>query len=306
MSSLPARANLAGTPSNATAKAALASQFDFVAQRLAAGTSGAGTATIAELLSARQSLGIVVPRGHLAGCTLSTAGSSATMSIAAGQAVDSTNTVLMDLSATSKTTSAWAAGSATGGLDTGAIANSTWYHFYAIRRPDTGVVDVIFSTNASAPTLPTNYTQYRRIGSGRTNGSAQWIKFIQIGDTFMLDTPVQDVSTGTPGNLAFNAALPSAPIGVRVEAVIAAGVVDTASTDIAYISDLSTADLAPSPTASPGFSTRNHVANVWSYSILRVHTNTSSQVRVRFATGAATATLKINTLGWIDTRGQFA
>jgi hypothetical protein len=74
MSALPARTELSGTPTNAAAKAALAAQYDFVAQRLAAGTSGAGTATAAELQTSRESLGILIPRGHLAGLALSTAG----------------------------------------------------------------------------------------------------------------------------------------------------------------------------------------------------------------------------------------
>lgn len=60
MSTLPARADIAGTPDNATAKAALSSIFDFVAQRLAAGTSGAGTASAPELATARSSLGLAI------------------------------------------------------------------------------------------------------------------------------------------------------------------------------------------------------------------------------------------------------
>jgi hypothetical protein len=58
MSSLPTRTDISGTPSNATAKAALSALYDFVAQRWARGTSGAGTATAAELASARDSLGV--------------------------------------------------------------------------------------------------------------------------------------------------------------------------------------------------------------------------------------------------------
>lgn len=58
MSSLPSRDNIAGTPTNAVAKAALAAIYDFVAQRLARGTTGAGSATATELASARDSLGV--------------------------------------------------------------------------------------------------------------------------------------------------------------------------------------------------------------------------------------------------------
>lgn len=58
MSALPSRATLAGSPSRATLQSLLLSIYDVVAQRLAAGTSGAGTASAAELLLARNSLGL--------------------------------------------------------------------------------------------------------------------------------------------------------------------------------------------------------------------------------------------------------
>ena len=59
-------------------------------------------------------------------------------------------------------------------MDTGSVANNTWYHVHLIKRPVTGVVDVLFSLSATAPTLPTSYTIFRRIGSMRTDGSARW------------------------------------------------------------------------------------------------------------------------------------
>ena len=46
----------------------------------------------------------------------------------------------------------------------GSISNSTYYA-YLIQRPDTLVTDVIFSLSSSAPSLPTDYTRYQRIGS---------------------------------------------------------------------------------------------------------------------------------------------
>lgn len=59
-------------------------------------------------------------------------------------------------SITKNTNSAWAVGSGNGSLDTGSIANSTYYG-YVIQRSDTGVVDVITSLSSSSPTMPTNY-----------------------------------------------------------------------------------------------------------------------------------------------------
>lgn len=59
MSAPPVRANLfpVGSLSPANAKAYFAALYDFVVQRLAAGTAGAGTASSAELSATRASLG---------------------------------------------------------------------------------------------------------------------------------------------------------------------------------------------------------------------------------------------------------
>lgn len=245
-------------------------------------------------------------RGLLSGATLSTAGGSGTMSIAAGAAQDSTNAYWMALaSAFTKTTGAWAVGTGNGGkLSAAAAANNTVYHWFLIARTDTGVIDVGFDLSPTAPTMPTNYTLFRRIGSWLTDGSAQWRLIIQDGDEFNYSTPIQDVSTGNPGSSAVTATLASMPTGVRLEARISAGVIDTGTTDTAYFSDLSTADLAPSATASPGCTIISQVANRYAYVEWRGMTNTSAQVRYRVGTGGVNSTIKINTLGWIDTRGR--
>jgi hypothetical protein len=248
-------------------------------------------------------------RGHLAGLTLSTAGSSATMTIAEGQAADSTNAALINLAASiSKTTSSWAVGSGNGGLDTGTIANNTWYHFYAIRRPDTGVVDVCFSTSASSPTLPTNYTQYRRIGSGKTNGSAQWTKFVQDGDLFQWDAAVLDVDVTSPGTSAVSRTL-SVPTGVNVMALFNYAAYDPTNANQigAYFSDLAVSDQAPIATAAPLASGVSQGASaIGGLNRLDVRTNTSAQIRSRMTTSSGTSVLRIATLGWIDKRGKDA
>jgi hypothetical protein len=58
MSSLPTRTDISGTPSKATLQTALSSIYDFVAQRFALGTTGAGSASPAELAAARSSIGV--------------------------------------------------------------------------------------------------------------------------------------------------------------------------------------------------------------------------------------------------------
>lgn len=66
MSSPPVRTDFSGTPSNASAKARDVALFDFLMQRLAAGTAGAGAASSAELALARDSMGV----GAIAGRNL--------------------------------------------------------------------------------------------------------------------------------------------------------------------------------------------------------------------------------------------
>jgi len=59
-------------------------------------------------------------------------------------------------SITKNTNNAWSVGTGNGSLDTGAIANSTYYG-YVIQRSDTGVVDVLTSLSSTSPTMPANY-----------------------------------------------------------------------------------------------------------------------------------------------------
>jgi hypothetical protein len=269
------------------------------------GRTGAVTAT-----------GTDVPlRNYLAGLTLSTAGSSATFGIAAGVATDSTNVSLMALaSAYTKTTSAWAVGTAAGSLDTGSIANSTWYHIYEIQRPDTGVVDIAISLSASAPTtggsIPASYTLFRRIGSMKTNGSAQWTKFIQTGDTFKWDAPVADLTAaGNPGTAAVTRTI-STPLGVITEAILSVlGSALNASTDspgAIFISDLATSDNVAGTGAFSIWYASAFTGVMQVGGEVHVNTNISSQVRSRLSTSTSGTALYITTLGWVDRRGRDA
>lgn len=247
-------------------------------------------------------------RSYLAGLTLSTAGSSATMSIAAGVATDSTNVSMMTLAAFTKTTSAWTLGSAGGGLDTGAIANGTWYHFFEIQRPDTGVVDVVFSLSATAPTMPTSYTLKRNIASWKTNGSAQWVSVLQDGDLFQWLTPILDVNdtSGTRGNSAVTVVLASVPTGKNVIALMNVQTQNNtgANTNV-YLSDLATVDLAASTSAAPLASAGGSVISVpFIQGIMQVRTDTAASIRSRL--NSTTGQLLITTLGWIDRRGRDA
>lgn len=241
---------------------------------------------------ARKAIGVGALR-KIDGMGLSTAGGSATMSIAAGNAMDSTRADLMVLTAIAKTTAAWALGTAAGGLDTGAIATSTWYYFYAIRRPDTGVVDVTFSLSSAAPALPAAYTQHRYLGAGFTDGAGAWTAFTQTGDCFKWGTPVLDVSAAN-SVIAVTTTL-SVPRGRKMLAETNVYLAASFGNDAVYLSDLSLADVPPTATVAPlaTITTPGGAASVM--------TNTSAQIRRR---GSATTNINIATTGWIDRRDQ--
>lgn len=326
-----------------------------------AGLQFADTSVISSLL-----------RNYLAGLTLSTAGSSATMTIAPGQASDSTNLILMNLlTAIAKTTAAWALGSTVGGLDTGTIRNTavgatcsyattvmtctviptsgtfavgqeiqavgvapgttiaslgtgtgglgtynlsttpgtiaaettaglSWYYWYLIRRPDTGVIDVVFSLSSVSPTLPTSYTQFRYIGAAITNGSSQWTGFIQVGDEFYWATPISEFN----GNSATTAVLlrVTVPSGKKVKLSGSVYYASGASgSQVIYLSDPDVNDIAPGSGTAFSIS-YSGAASGSAGASFKCWTNASGQIRKReFIAGIQTILLN---LGWADPRGK--
>ena len=307
-------------------------------------------------------------RSYLAGLTLSTAGASATMTIAAGQATDSTNVVSITLAASiNKTTAAWAVATNNGGLDTGTIRASaltatcsfattvmtctiapasgnfavgqvitgnglpantvisslgtgaggtgtynlsttpgtiaaqtanglSFYYFYSIRRPDTGIIDVVFSLNSTTPTLPANYTQYRYIGAGITSGASQWMAFTQQDDEFWLSTPLADLNA-VAGTTTATLLTTSIPQGKKLKGIFN---LTSSNGNATYISDPTNADLAASGGAAPGIS-GGVLGTVGAGNFATCYTNTTSQIRHREIN---TNVQLIVTLGWVDTRGK--
>ena len=245
--------------------------------------------------------------GHLFGLTLSN-GTDATndINIAAGKCRNDVNTDDMSLASvlTKQLDATWAVGTNQGGLDTGSIANTT-YHIWLIKRSDTGVVDALFSASATAPSMPANYDQKRRIGSiVRSSGAI--IAFVQDGDNFMWVTPILDVTATNPGTAAVTRTL-TLPTGIRVQAKTVATGSGSLATDEPggiYLSDLSLADVAASVSNHNLYSYNG--AGTYTGGSISVMTNTSAQIRSRVEISTAATTLRIQTHGWIDTRGRLA
>ena len=249
--------------------------------------------------AASGAVGAFVLRSYLAGLQLSTAGASASFGVAAGQAADATNAAMIALAAAlAKTTAAWAAGTGNGALDTGTIANNAWYHVYLIKRADTGTVDVLVSLSATSPSLPANYTLSRRIGSMRTDGSANWRAFLQTGDSFLI-APVTDyssTSTLSPTLTAF-----SVPTGIVVQPIFATslGVGSAGNMELLLAPGANASLLAKF--ACTGTSGTTHDGQT----AVGPPTNTSAQLYVSVTlTSGSIVEGTILTKGWVDRRGQ--
>lgn len=263
------------------------------------GTSAISFNTVPQVAIVAYAEDIIPIDGSIFGLTLSTAGSSATFTVATGWAADSTAVnVLRRYTSLAKTTSAWAVGAA-GSLDTGAIAASTWYHVYVIKRLDTGVTDILTSLSATAPTMPANYTLKRRIGCMKTDGSSLWTAFTHLGDEFLWASPPLDANAVSVPNGSAALATFSCPLGIQTNVLLEGYGACTAISQ-AYLSSPDQTDIV-TPNGTTVIVTTAGGFGGFSSSI---RTNTSSQIRWR--ANAAAFTINASTRGWIDTRGRFA
>jgi len=259
----------------------------------------------------------IVAPGLIFGLTLSNGtDTSHDIDIAVGQCssdnAGADDVQTMDLAAvlTKQIDAAWAVGDDAGGLDTGTVANSTWYHVFLIKRSDTGVVDALFSTSATTPTMPTNYDFQRRIGSVLTDGSANITQFLQYGDDFLWLSNVADVVTANPGTSQVTEAM-SVPTGLAIKGLFTANLYDTdvasGGSNILQVNELARTDNAANTqhgTIVYGIPTTGEQGG--GHATLEVWTNTSAQIGYRVSTSDAGITVIINTKGWTDTRGRLS
>jgi len=235
-------------------------------------------------------------QGHIGGLALSNDGTSPTTVIdtSAGVATSDDATAMMKLASFTKSTAAWAVGGGNGCLDSGSVATATWYHLFVIERTDTGVVDELCSTSATAPTLPTSYTKKRRIGSFKTDGSAHILAFTQYGTgtirQYLWASAPRDqngaaVPTGTPSLFT----LASLPSGIKVRAILNITIPGT----LCVVGFMEPDSLSPTDgNASVVTSGRQ-----WNGRI-ELRTNTAQQIAAN--TNVASVTFNATTIGWYD------
>lgn len=235
-------------------------------------------------------------RGHLAGLTLSRSDAS-TIGITSGICLDSTNVTPIGFTTswTKKTAGSWASGTGSNGMGQGlTIANSTWYHVFAIIR--SGSPDFYFDTSVTAANAPAGTTAYRRIGSFLTNGSAQILDFKQVGDEFIWRAGIADISTTLLGTTPALFVI-SVPPGIQVLArcrVLYSNSATGAALTVYSPEETTTPTLGNFNTSSAGNDARGEVL---------VRTNTLQHIEA-VSTQAANNTFIANTIGYFDYRGR--
>lgn len=200
--------------------------------------------------------------------------------------------------------------STTGALPTGITAGVTYFvltvptvNTYTISASQGGAaINTTGSqsgvhTATSNPILPTNYTLSRRVGSMLTDGSGQWVRFVQNGDLFQWGTPTFDVNSGVVGTsaLLFQINTPSA---ISALAYMVGFIINAVQYGVLISSPLTT-DTAP-VSLGLGFSA---VGSGNDYPIsVQIQTDQSQQIRARST--AANTTVGLTTQAWLDRRGR--
>lgn len=260
----------------------------------------AQTLTATQQTQARTNIGAAL-KGYIYDLNLSNSISDSVndIDISAGEcASTATSPVLMQLNSTltKRLDAAWAVGNGNGGLDTGSIANTT-YHVFLIQRSDTGVVDALFSTNATSPTMPANYDRRRRIGSIiRSSGTI--VGFTQRGDYFLMPTIETRNSTSTTANSLITC---PTPLGIRTSPMF-----DSLLTISGAGSDI-TNGIGSGDSASPTFSFQRVFGGGGYRTTIApgmVFTDRNSQVRFSVAGSGTITSNLLGCSGWIDFRGR--
>jgi hypothetical protein len=253
-----------------------------------------------------------IARGSLAGLALANDASlpNTHVTIATGQARDSTDALDLRLTVglVKRLDQAWAVGTGNGALDTGSVAANTGYHVYLIRKTADGTLDVLMSTSATNPTLPSGYAGFRRLGAVLTDASAYIRKFTQHGDYFELYSRSADfagVANGAGPYLRTFACPKGVPLKLRVflqsqsgtQAITFSGIFDPAL-GVPQLATLKRAQIRRQiykDQTNTDSSYGIFDGDVWCDANGQVYTHADN----------ASDTIALGLYGWTDDRGQY-
>jgi hypothetical protein len=149
-------------------------------------------------------------QGSFKNLALSATGTGANVTISADEiVVENSSNAYKTLRSVGLTVAGVSSGVANG-LDTGALAASTWYSVWVIAKAD-GTTAGLVSLSSTAPTLPSGYTFKARVGWIRTDGTANKypLSFVQFGRRVFYKpasgsnlTALPQMASGVAGSIA--------------------------------------------------------------------------------------------------------
>lgn len=179
------------------------------------------------------------------------------------------------------------------GLDAGTIAASTRYYTFAIAKSD-GTYATLASISPTAPTLPTGYTYFRRIGMVKTDGSAHILPFTHVNNGWYYSAAQRDVSSVSfLANTVTTRLLPSVPTVQGVTAIFSPTIIPASGTSI--LADVFPAFLPD--TANTGWRLDFEGMTATQFA-MRIPVDSSGQIKYR--AGTVNHTVTIDVAGWID------
>ena len=240
---------------------------------------------------------IALSQGYINGLLMSNdSDADHDIAIATGTCRDSADGVNLPLTSilTKQIDAIFAAGDDAGGLFTGSVTTTTWYHMFVIKKDSDGTIDAGFDTSVIAANIPSGYTEFRRIGAVLTDGSSNILAFTQTNDYFRWAVPTLDhsasISTDTTVTI-------TTPLGV---ATIGNGRAQGVNNQSVNVRPVGASDGTPSTTATP-LAVAGNNATATSPGTWLCPTNTSSQIQTRPITAS---NVYLVTEGYFDPRGK--
>jgi hypothetical protein len=223
------------------------------------------------------------------------------ITISAGGAADSTRVIWLALASaiTKQIDAAWAAGTNSGGLFSGAVAANTVYYVWLIRKDSDGSIDAGFDIDITGANAPAGYTYKRRIMTVCTDASANIIPTDQTGDTVEYIDPIFDrIDNSAIGNTNRNAYTITAPPNMPAIIALNSHILSGSELHLWYGTSART-NTAASYTYTDFYAYSGSIT-----AIINPKLDASRQFYVRLSN--TNASLGFATRGWIDDRGRNA
>lgn len=173
------------------------------------------------------------------------------------------------------------------GIDAALVA-STWYSMWIIGNPSSNVVAALISLSATAPTMPAGYTFKARVGWMRTDGSAHFLKILQIGRTARY-TGTMPAITGASGIATVTPSIVNyvPPTAAKIAVILAGAVAAGQTASVGATASSSPQQISVQNTTGGGTLIAQYVADI------TLETST-------IAYTSNTAGTSVNCYGWED------